>query len=283
MISAHAEVKSVPCGALPNVETHLPDSAKPELLDDCYDPRHETSQMSIVLDNVCLCYGNIEALHGLTISFQRGSITGIIGPNGSGKSSLLKILARLLKPTSGVICWHNTGRIAMLHQVVGQDNFMPLRVKDVLKMGRYRASKPLRMLSSEDKSIIQQAAERTGITGLMRRQITELSVGQQRKVRLAMWICSQSEVLLLDEPESGMDLSSRYKTFDIMKEEKSRGTTVIYTTHSLSEINVCDNVLMLNRQMIAQGSPDDVVNKKNVGELYGLPFSGDDIGGYNVR
>ena len=222
----------------------------------CDNLEHEQQNVAAVLNNVCLAYGSQEVLHRVNASFRRGAITAILGPNGSGKTSLLRILAGFTAPTIGTLCWHNNPRIAMAEQSISSGLWMPLRVKDVLAMGRYASTGVFKRLSQLDKAAIADAAERMAVQNLLARQIGELSIGQQRRVRLAMCLAQQADLLLLDEPEAGLDAASQQRIFAEIDREKQRGAAVVYTTHKSSQASSGDLVLQLDDGVVTQVIPE---------------------------
>lgn len=157
----------------------------------------------------------------------------------------------------------------MAEQSISTDFWMPLRVKDVLMMGRYASTGAFRRLSRQDRDIVSEAAQRMAVDDLLLRQIGELSVGQRRRVRLAMCLAQQADLLLLDEPESGLDISSHQRIFSEIAKEKQRGAAVVFTTHTLSEAVRSDFVLLLNGGVVAQGAAPEVLKDDNLRRAFG--------------
>lgn len=248
----------------------MADQTEPHFMRACEDAAHEQQNSAAVLEDVCLAFGNLEVLHQVSATFKRGEITAVVGPNGSGKTSLLRILAGFVQPTVGTACMHGIDTIAMAEQTIGADYWMPLRVRDVLAMGRYGAAGMLRRLSVSDRFAIADAARRMDVNELMSRQVGELSVGQRRRVRLAMCLAQRADLLLLDEPESGLDMSSHDLIFAEMDKERGRGAAVVLATHTLSEAARSDHVVLLNKGVLAQGGADEVLREENLRRAYGL-------------
>jgi len=236
----------------------------------CDDSEHEQDNSAAVLDDVCLAFGTQEVLHRVSVSFRKGTTTAIVGPNGSGKTSLLRIVAGFTHPTVGTICWHDVANIAMAEQTISADFWMPLRVKDVLVMGRYVTTGAFKRLSKQDRHTIAEAARRMDVGDLLSRQIGELSGGQKRRVRLAMCLAQQADLLLLDEPESGLDITSQQRLFAEIDKERQRGAAVVFTTHTLSEAARSDQVLLLNHGTVVHGAASEVLQDDNLNKAFGL-------------
>lgn len=252
---------------------HLLEGAgEQHILPDCSDSDHEQDNAVAVLENVCLAYGNHEALHKVDISIRRGTITAIVGPNGSGKTSLLRIMAKLSPPTVGTVCWHDVERTAMVEQQVKKDAWMPLRVDDALRLGRWgkKHAGMLRRLSKTDRDIMEKVARRMDVEHLRDRQVVDLSVGQHKRVRLAMCLAQEAELLLLDEPESGLDPVSHKRIFEEIAKERENGVTVVMSTHKLEEARCCDHVILLNKEVMAQGEPAEMLSLERLTQAFGV-------------
>ena len=223
------------------------ETGQPHKIADCADDTHTLADVIVALDRVCLAYGSHEVLHRLTANFNRGSVTALVGDNGTGKTSLIRILAGLLAPSLGKVCWHGSPSIILCEQTISSELWMPLRVKEIVGMGRYRNAGILRKFSKQDKAIVGEACERLGIAAIMSRQIGELSVGQRRRVCLAMCLASKADILLLDEPEAGLDAISQERILEEIKLEQQRGATVIYATHQEYSSMLADQIINLGK------------------------------------
>lgn len=233
------------------------------VLENCDDIEHRSNKAAAVLENACLAFGTLEVLHRINLILRHGAVTAIVGPNGSGKTSLLKLLAGFTRPSAGNICWHDVEDVVFADQRGSYPEWMPLRVKDVISMGRYRRTGLIGRFREADKIAVAEAAAKMDLAHLMGLQLSKLSTGQRKRAQLAMCIAQEADMLLLDEPESGLDVASNQRIFDEMRQQATRGASVIFATHSAEEAAKSDHVIMLNKNVIAQGEPSDVLTEEN--------------------
>jgi zinc/manganese transport system ATP-binding protein len=219
--------------------------------------------------DVCVHYGSTVGLAPSSLSVPAGQSVALVGPNGSGKSTLLLVLAGLLKPTSGTVAVAKAARISFVAQHQLQHRWMPISVGDVLRMGRYGERGLLGRLGAADRAAIKAAAGRMDVTGMMRRSFGALSGGQRQRVLVAQALAAEPDLLLLDEPITGLDLASQQRILELIAELTSRGTTVILSTHHLGEARHTDRVVLLAGCVMADGTPDDVLRPALLAEAYG--------------
>jgi zinc/manganese transport system ATP-binding protein len=137
-------------------------------------------------------------------------------------------------------------------------------------MGRYARVGLLRRLGDDDRSSVDSAMERTGITNLATRSIRDLSGGQQQRTHLAQVLARRSEVLLLDEPTAGLDIGGRAAVGRLIAEERSRGVTVVLATHELSDADDADLVMLLAQRVVALAPPSDALTDANLRACFGF-------------
>lgn len=218
-------------------------------------------------------YGDTVALDRSTFSIPAGSITAVIGPNGSGKSTLLNTIAGLIEPRAGSIDVparsKGAHRISYVLQTTKINDTLPVSVAEVVTMGRYAELGAYRWIRQEDREAVESAMERTGITDLASRQLRELSGGQRQRVFVAQGMAQDHDLLLLDEPLTGIDLPTAQAIDHAIHEEIDRGCSVILTTHDLSEAQVADYVVLLSGRVVAAGPPDEVLTAEHLAEAYG--------------
>lgn len=221
--------------------------------------------------------GGQRVLEGVTLEVPKGSMVGIIGPNGGGKSTLVKALLGLIKPQRGrvEVLGQPLGR--RLRRLVGyvpqQDDVdlnFPVSVLDVTLMGRVPSMRPFRRFTGRDRELAREALQTVGMEKLSDSPIGELSGGQQQRTFLARALAQESEVLLLDEPVSGVDAPSQHEIFELLRSLRERGKTVMVTSHDLSAASErFDLALLLNQRVVAFGHPEEVFTGERLSEAYG--------------
>lgn len=216
-------------------------------------------------------YGSTTILHGIDLELPPGEITVIMGANASGKSTLLKSMARLIRPTRGGVHldgkplgeWH-TKELARHLGLLSQSPIVPegIRVADLVSRGRYPWQKWMAGLAKTDYEAIALAMEAMGVSSLANARVDELSGGQRQRVWLAMAMAQETSVLLLDEPTTYLDIAYQIEILDSLRElNHARGTTLVMVLHdiNLSARYATHLVAMARGRVIAQGSPQDVV------------------------
>jgi zinc/manganese transport system ATP-binding protein len=233
------------------------------------DAMSDSPRLVATAIGVCVHYGTVVALAPSSFEIVAGTSTALVGPNGSGKSTLLGLLAGLVRPTAGSIAVAPGRRVAFVAQQQHQHRWMPLSVEDVLRMGRYAERGLLGRLGAADRAEIDDAARRLDVVDLRRRPFGELSGGQRQRVLVAQALTSTPDLLLLDEPITGLDLASQERILEIIATETVRGTAVVMSTHHLGEARRTDRVLLLAGCIVASGPPDDVLRPALLAEAFG--------------
>lgn len=228
------------------------------------------------VDDLRVAFGERVALDQVTFAVPAGGSVALIGPNGSGKTTLLNVVAGLLEPTRGSV-EVDRDRVAYVLQRHGHRSWMPLTVGEVLRMGRYRRRGLAGRLGGYDRSIIDRAAERMEVADLLGRQYGELSGGQRQRTLVAQALVQEPQVLLLDEPITGLDLASQQRILDLIAEETAAGVAVVISTHHLDEARHCDEVLLLAGRLVAAGPPDEVL----VPDLLEVAYAGRMLGDHH--
>jgi manganese transport system ATP-binding protein len=223
--------------------------------------------------DLIIAYGDTVALDRSTFTIPKGTVTAVIGPNGSGKSTLLNAIAGLIAPASGSIevaaRSNSDKRIAYVLQTTKVNESLPVSVREVVTMGRYAGLGLYRWLTADDRQAVADAMERTGVTDLASRQLHELSGGQRQRVFVAQGMAQDHDLLMLDEPLTGIDLTTAQAIDEAIHAETERGCTVILTTHDLSEAEVADYVVLLAGRVVACGTPAEVLTVEYLRRAYG--------------
>lgn len=228
---------------------------------------------AVAAQNLVYAYGDKIALADSTFEIPGGAITALIGPNGSGKSTLLSGIAGLLPPHRGTLTFPATDdrrpRVSYVLQSTKVNETLPVTVREVVAMGRYAGKGPWRRLRADDQAAVDGAMERMDVTALANRHLSELSGGQRQRVFVAQGLAQEHDILLLDEPMTGLDLVSAQAIDDVIHDEPARGCTVIMSTHELAEARVSDHVILLAGKVIDSGRPEEVLTLSNLMAAYG--------------
>jgi ABC-type Mn2+/Zn2+ transport system ATPase subunit len=234
--------------------------------------RPEQSSSAVRTQDLVLAHGDHVALTAMDVTLPAGAVIACIGPNGSGKSSFLDAVTGLLSPRSGTIevldGRPTRGRVAYVFQSTETPGHLPLTVQEVVRMGRYGRGGLLRPLWSDGHAACRAAMQRVGVTDLADRQLLELSGGQRQRVLVAQGLASQAELLVLDEPMTGLDATSHQRVLEVISEERDSGRTVLFSTHDLAEASRADVVVLLAGRLIAAGSPSEVLTQENLLAAY---------------
>jgi manganese/iron transport system ATP-binding protein len=219
----------------------------------------------IRLEQVCVHFDDVVALAPTTLDIAAGTSVALVGANGSGKTTLLHLVAGLRPPTDGRVSVE--GRVALVAQHQQHHPWMPLSVDEVLRMGRFRHW--VRPLGRADRLAVDRAAERLEVTHLRRRAYGDLSGGQRQRVLVAKALAAEPDILLLDEPVTGLDLPSQAVILEVIDEHAAAGGTVMFSTHHLGEARRAARVLLLAGCVLADGPPEDVLVPDLLAEAFG--------------
>ncbi len=228
------------------------------------------------VQNASVGYGNRLALEDLTFNVPHGARVAVVGPNGAGKSTLFKALVGLLPLTSGRILIHgeplrsHKDCVAYVPQREEVDWRFPVTVNDVVMMGRFDHEGWFGRTSEEDRRVVKRSLEQLGIPDLWNRSIGELSGGQQQRVFLARSLAQEPHILLMDEPFTGVDVTTQEATLKLLDDLRAADVTAIISTHDLSLAAVkFDLVLLINHRLVAFGPPSEVLSRKNLAAAFG--------------
>ncbi|MDN3024048.1 ABC transporter ATP-binding protein [Streptomyces sp. S.PB5] len=231
--------------------------------------------------DVTVGYGSRIVIDELDVSIPAGVITTIIGPNGCGKSTLLRTLSRLLKPTRGAVLLDGddivrlkTRDVAKKLGLLPQTPVAPegLTVADLVARGRHPHQSWLRQWSSDDAAVVERALAMTGVSDLADRAVDTLSGGQRQRVWISMTLAQGTDLLLLDEPTTYLDLAHAIDVLDLVDDLHESGRTVVMVLHDLNlATRYSDNlVVMKDGAILAQGHPRDVITAELLHEAFGL-------------
>jgi len=244
-----------------------------------------TTTHQLSAEAVTLAYGDRIVVEELSLTLTPGSITAIVGANGCGKSTLLRALARLIRPRAGQIVLDGapvaarpTKEIARTLGLLPQSPVAPegIAVADLVGRGRHPHQKLLARWTAHDYEAVAEALEATGIADLADRSVDELSGGQRQRVWIAMALAQETDILLLDEPTTFLDVAHQVEVLDLLTDlNRSRGTTIVMVLHDLNMASRYADELVAVRdgRVHALGSPADVVTPDLVRDVFGLECS----------
>lgn len=226
---------------------------------------------AITIEGLETRHGDTVALTGLDLVVAANTSVAVIGPNGSGKSTLLGSLAGTLRPARGSVRVAGS-RPALVLQSTDVDPTLPITVRDAVSLSRYPSLGLLRQFRARDRDAVDLAMRRVSIEELANEQLHDLSGGQRQRALLAQGLAQEAEVLLLDEPLTGLDVASQAIILDVIDDEVARGRTVMMTTHNLADARRADQVVLLDTAPVAVGTPDEVLTEEHLQRAFGSRF-----------
>ena len=229
---------------------------------------------SLLVEGLSVIYSNgHKALDNASFSIPRQSITALVGINGSGKSTLFKAIMGFVKSSGGRIELLGgsvkdalkANLVAYVPQNEEIDWDFPVLVKDVVMMGRYGHMGFLKIPNDNDYEIVKDSLKKVGMLELENRQISELSGGQRKRVFLARALAQQSEIILMDEPFTGIDVNTEEEIMELLREMKAEGKVMLISTHNLGSVpEFCDRTILLNKTVLAEGETTKVFTQENL-------------------
>jgi ABC-type Mn2+/Zn2+ transport system ATPase subunit len=219
--------------------------------------------------------GDRRAIHDITFQVQAGERIALVGPNGAGKSTLFKAIAGLIPFTNGAIsvygedCRSSHTFVGYVPQHSEIDWSFPVTVYDVIMMGRARHSKWFPWWQGDDHQRVQTLLEQLSLTSLAKRQINELSGGQKRRVFIARALAQEANILLMDEPFTGVDTAAEHEIMTTLNMLREQGITILLATHDMGRAaRDFDRVMLLKRHLIAYGHANEVMQPDVLRKAY---------------
>ena len=239
-------------------------------------PSVATSHPTIAVEGLTVRYGAQPVLADVSFALPAGQLVGVIGPNGAGKTTLLKAILGLVPRVAGIVTVGGApvvrrgGRIAYVAQRDTVNWRFPASVLDVVLMGRYSRLGWLHRPAVSDRALAQRCLGQVGMEAYASRAIADLSGGQQQRVFLARALAQEPDVLLLDEPISGVDAPTQEAILEILQKLAAQGKTVLLTTHDLRfSVARVDMIMALNRRVVALGPAGSVLTPQVLAATYG--------------
>ena len=236
---------------------------------------HQTNQPVLDVSHLTVRYNGRMALEDVTFHLHEGERIAIVGPNGAGKSTLIKAVAGVLQPHSGEVSIYGSrpgghvciGYIPQRNQV---DWNFPVSVADVVMMGRSAKLGPLNWPHKRDWDVVHHALETVELSNLAARQISQLSGGQQQRMFIARALAQEAELMLMDEPLTGLDAPSQEGILNLLDRLQQEKVTVMVATHDLDQAaSHFDRIMLLNHRLVAFGEPGEVLHTDNLLQAYG--------------
>jgi manganese/iron transport system ATP-binding protein len=231
------------------------------------------------INDITVTYKNGHtALHNTSFTLPLGSITALVGVNGSGKSTLFKSIMGFVTLAKGSVeilglpvpLALKSNLVAYVPQSEEIDWDFPVLVEDVVMMGRYGHMNMLRMARKIDREKVSIALERVGLEALRHRQIGELSGGQKKRVFLARALAQESQVVLLDEPFTGVDVKTEEQIMALLRDLRDEGKVILVSTHNLGSVpEFCDRAVLIDRTVLASGETREVFTQENLQRAFG--------------
>jgi manganese/iron transport system ATP-binding protein len=236
---------------------------------------HRPDAPILDVSGVSVRYNGNFALEDISFQLSSGVRVAVVGPNGAGKSTLFKVIAGVLEPNTGRVQVSGGGPgshicIAYVPQRTNVDWDFPVSVSDVVMMGRIGRMGLFGWPKTEDWDLVHQSLEVVGMADLAHRQISELSGGQQQRMFIARALVQEAELMLMDEPLTGLDLTSQEIIFQSLEELGKRGVTVLVAMHDLkTAAQQFDLAMLLNRRLLGIGKPEEIFTPEHLVKAYG--------------
>jgi zinc transport system ATP-binding protein len=236
---------------------------------------HVSEVVRVVEGGVVL--GGRPVLRGIDLTVTAGEVVAVLGGNGSGKTTLVRAVLGLVPLHRGAAELFGTRlehfrqwrRVGYVPQRITATAGVPASVWEVVASGRLSHRGPLRPMRREDKVAVSEAIDAVGLGDRRHDGCATLSGGQQQRVLIAQGLAQHGDVLMLDEPVTGLDMVSRGAILDVVRAERDAGTAIVMTTHDLRDARTADHVVLLAGRVVASGPPEAVLTTDNLSAAYG--------------
>jgi manganese/zinc/iron transport system ATP- binding protein len=238
----------------------------------------------VTFDRATLGYGRRAVLTDISFEIPEGDFLGLVGPNGAGKTTILRALLGSLEPLGGTVTRAPTLRFGYVPQRDQVDYSFPLKVLDVVLMGRYDRIGLGRRPTDDDRRRAHQALEHVGIDRLASRPLADLSGGQTQRTLIARALVGEPNVLVLDEPTNGMDLVATAQILGLVRELHERdGLTVLMVSHALNEVsNYVERLALVVEGGFRIGPTDEIMTEQALSQMYGIPVEVNSVEGHRI-
>lgn len=234
------------------------------------------SDSALSICQLCVNYEKTPILWDISLEVPHGKLVAVVGPNGAGKSTLLKTALGLVRPISGSITFFGEPlkkvrkKVAYIPQRESVDWDFPITVFDLVLMGRYGRKGMFGRPSKKDRQDVHLYLEKVGLEAFGSRQISQLSGGQQQRAFLARALIQEADLYIMDEPFTGIDLTSSKTVISILKTLRDSGKTLFVVHHDLASVaEIFDWVILLNLRLVGSGATEQVFTPQNIQQAYG--------------
>jgi ABC-type Mn2+/Zn2+ transport system ATPase subunit len=243
-----------------------------------------TADPLVRFDRVTLGYGRRVVLSNLEFEIPNGDFLGLVGPNGAGKTTILRAILGTLKPLSGTVSVRQGLRFGYVPQRDSVDYAFPLRVLDVVLMGRYDRIGLGRRPKRDDRDRARQALTHVGIPQLADAHLGALSGGQKQRTLIARALVGEPDILVLDEPTNGMDLVATTQILSLVRDLHERDRlTVLMVSHALNEVaNYVNRIALTMEGAFRLGSVDQILDERTLSAMYGIEVEVDEVHGHRI-
>ncbi|REK58317.1 MAG: Fe(3+)-dicitrate ABC transporter ATP-binding protein [Thermobacillus sp.] len=236
----------------------------------------------LITQDLAIGYDERLIVDGLNLSIPTGKITALVGSNGSGKSTILKTMARIMKPQRGSVLLdgkaihsQSTREVAKQLAILPQNPVAPegLTVRELVGYGRYPHQRGFGTMSREDREIVEWAIEVTGLVSFADRAVDQLSGGQRQRAWIAMALAQQTEILFLDEPTTYLDMAHQLEVLKLLQQlNEEQGRTIVMVVHDLNHATRYAHhmVAIKSGEIVAEGEPAKVTTKEVLREVFGI-------------
>lgn len=238
----------------------------------------------VTFDRATLGYGRRVVLTGISFDIPEGDFLGLVGPNGSGKTTIVRTILGTLEPLGGTVTRDPALRFGYVPQRDQVDYSFPLKVIDVVMMGRYDRIGLGRRPTADDRARAREALEHVGIAHLADNRLSDLSGGQKQRTLIARALVGEPNVLVLDEPTNGMDLVATTQILGLVRELHDRDAlTVLMVSHALNEVaNYVDRIALVVEGGFRIGTTDEIMTEEALTQMYGIPVEVDSFDGHRI-
>lgn len=236
--------------------------------------------MNFSAENLTLGYGDFIVLKDINVSIPKNKITILVGSNGCGKSTLLKTMSRLLKPFAGKVVLGDEDifskpnkEVAKKLSILTQSPTAPsdLTVFNLVKQGRYPYQSWFNQWSKEDEKIVEYALEKTGISDIKDKKLSDLSGGQKQRAWIAMTLAQQTDIILLDEPTNHLDIKYKIEVLDLLKElNEKENRTIVIVLHDINlACRYADHIIAIkDGKVYGEGKPEEIISEGLIKEVF---------------